>query len=431
MKMKKIAVIGSGYVGLVTAACLAEIGHHVSCMDVDEKKIQQLKQGRSHLFEPGLEPMIQKNLGQKRLSFTTNTKEAILGAEAIYVAVGTPEKIDGAVDLSYIHQAIHDIAPSLGDDTVIIIKSTVPVGTHQKITAILLERTGRNYPVVSNPEFLREGSALNDFLFPDRIVIGALTPSVSQFVETIYSTIKAPIFHTDPKSAELIKYASNAFLATKISFINEIAGLCEKAGGDIEQVAAGMGMDPRIGEQFLRAGIGYGGSCFPKDTKALVKTAGQFHHPVPLLSSVIAVNDRQQRTLIQKGVRRFGSYRGKRIAILGLSFKPNTDDVRESPALKIMDVLQKRGAFVTAYDPVVNHVEGFQTVKTVQEALMGADLAMICTDWKTIVELPLSVYEDYMREPVIFDGRNCYDLESLQGRKIEYHSIGRQPYIGL
>ncbi|WLR46665.1 UDP-glucose/GDP-mannose dehydrogenase family protein [Halobacillus litoralis] len=429
--MRKIAVIGTGYVGLVTGTCLASLGHEVTCVDIDEERISSLQDGCCPLHEPGLPDLLQSSLREKRLRFTTILKEAIPQAEAIFIAVGTPENKDGSANLSYLKSAVHDLSHYVGDGTLVIIKSTVPPGTNKQVQSWIQSGTERIHHVISNPEFLREGSAINDFFYGDRMIIGSSDVRAGQRLEEIYSKIKTPILQTDPLSAEMIKYASNAFLATKISFINEISSVCEELGADVEQVAQGMGMDVRIGEQFLRAGIGYGGSCFPKDTKALVQVAKETGHPFKLLSTVIDVNERQKNLLIEKARKRYGSLRGKRVAVLGLAFKPNTDDVRESPAVSLIARLQELGATPVAYDPVVKRIPFCPVTDSIHEVLKGADFAMVCTEWPSISDLPLEVYENTMKEPVLFDGRNCYAREDFEGRNIEYHSVGRKTYRGI
>ncbi|MBN9653163.1 UDP-glucose/GDP-mannose dehydrogenase family protein [Halobacillus sp. GSS1] len=428
--MRKIAVIGTGYVGLVTGTCLASLGHEVTCVDIDKKRISTLQDGKCPLHEPGLSSLMQSNLNEKRLQFTSDLKKAVQHAEAIFIAVGTPENKDGSADLSYVKTAVKDLSLYINDETVVIIKSTVPPGTNDKVRSWMHLHAGRAFQVVSNPEFLREGSAIHDFFYSDRIVIGSKETEAAQFLEDFYSSMKTPRLHTDPLSAEMIKYASNAFLAAKISFINEISSICEELGADIEQVAQGMGMDRRIGEPFLRAGIGFGGSCFPKDTKALVQVAKETGHSFKLLSTVMDVNERQKNLLIEKALKRYGSLKGKAVAVLGLSFKPNTDDIRESPALSIIQRLQELGAVPIAYDPVVRSIPFCTVVDTIHEVLTGADFAMICTEWPSISDLSLEVYENTMKEAVVFDGRNCYTREDLEGRNIEYHSVGRPSYKG-
>ena len=350
----KITVAGTGYVGLVTGVCLAELGHHVTCIDIQSQKIKMLQSSLSPIYEPGLEPLLIKNQSNSQLNFTTNPQIAYAQAEIIFITVGTPEKEDGTADLHYIENVCLSIAEHIENDVIICTKSTVPVGTNEKIKQII---NGNKLPyihidVISNPEFLREGSAIFDFYHGDRIVIGADNPEAVKVMEQLYLPLGIPLIKTDIKSAEMIKYASNAFLATKISFINEIAALCEKVGANIDEVSYGIGQDKRIGPHFLQAGIGYGGSCFPKDTKALAKLAGNVQHSFELLNAVIEVNNRQQSLPVLKAKERFGSLLGKKVTVLGLSFKPKTDDIREAASLQIINGLLNESAIVTAYDPI-------------------------------------------------------------------------------
>ncbi len=349
---RKIAVVGTGYVGLVTGVALSEIGHTVTCVDVDEAKIKRMQEGRSPIFEPGLSELMKKNINEGRLSFTSQHQEAFKGADAIYIAVGTPQKEDGTADLCFIESVAENIANHLKSYAVIVTKSTVPVGTNDYIKSFIETRTDTPFDVVSNPEFLREGSAVQDTFHGDRIVIGADSPIAGDLIEEINEPFGIPVFRTDIRSAEMIKYASNAFLATKISFVNEIANLCDKLDANIDDVAKGMGQDQRIGGKFLNAGIGYGGSCFPKDTNALVQIAGNVEHEFTLLKAVIEVNYKQQRLLVDKAREYFGSLRGKTIAMLGLAFKPNTDDMREAASLVLAEELVLAGATVVGYDPI-------------------------------------------------------------------------------
>ncbi|MBE2914286.1 nucleotide sugar dehydrogenase [Anoxybacillus flavithermus] len=436
--MKKIAVVGTGYVGLVTGVCLSDIGHYVTCVDIDERKVKKMKYGISPIYEPGLDELMKRNIERGRLHFTTSHEEAFRDAEVIYIAVGTPQKEDGSADLRFVEQAARDIAVHIERDGVVVVtKSTVPVGTNEKIRAWIQQHLRRpiRFDVVSNPEFLREGSAIYDTFHGDRIVIGADNERAAAVMEEVNKPFGIPIFHTDIHSAEMIKYASNAFLATKISFINEIANICEKVGANVEDVAYGMGLDTRIGPQFLRAGIGYGGSCFPKDTKALVQIAGDVDHQFELLEAVIKVNNKQQLKLVEKARSRFGSLQGKKVALLGLAFKPNTDDMREAASIVIARELLREGASVAAYDPVAmenaKRIIGDEVVyaSSVEEALTGADLAMIITEWEEIKQLPLELYAKCMKTPIVFDGRNCYPLEEVKKHAIEYHSIGRESVL--
>lgn len=429
----KITVAGAGNVGLVTAVCFAEAGHQVTCLDTQKEKIELLENGHCPFFEPGLEPLLEKNLSSGQLRFSTNPKQAYRDAEIIFLAVGTPEKKDGSVDLSYIYVASYHIAENIENDVIVCTKSTVPVGTNEIIKQIFQHSKPRHLKVdvVSNPEFLREGSAIMDFFLGDRIVIGADNPEAASIMERLYLPLKIPIVVTDIRSAEMIKYASNAFLATKISFINEIANLCEKVGANIEEVSYGMGMDKRIGTSYLQPGIGYGGSCFPKDTKALFQLAGNVQHPFELLKSVIKVNQQQPSLLIRKAKEMLGSIKGKKAALLGLAFKPETDDIREAVSLPIIKELLEEDTTITAYDPIAipnAHKligDSIEYTTNIREALQGADFAVIATEWDQIKHLPLDTYATYMKEPIIFDGRNCYSLKDVQRYSITYVSIGR------
>lgn len=432
----KIAVAGTGYVGLITGVCLAEMGHRVICTDIMEEKIQLLKTGRSPIFEPGLEQMLKNNLLSGRLAFTVNPKIAYKDAEIIFIAVGTPENHDGTSNLDYVHAAAYSIGICIENDVIVCTKSTVPVGTNEKIKEIIqsVKPPPHQAEVVSNPEFLREGSAIIDFFNGDRIILGTNSKSAAAKLEELYLPLKIPIIKTDMRSAEMIKYASNAFLAAKISFINEIAAICEKTGANIEEVAYGIGKDKRIGPYFLQAGIGYGGSCFPKDTKALVKLAGNVQHKFELLKSVIKVNNRQQTLAVSLAKNILGSLEGKRVALLGLAFKPDTDDVREAASLMIAKRLLENNASVIAYDPAAvpnaRKVLGdaIEYTMNVQIALENADLAIIATEWEQIKHFPLELYTERMKSPVIIDGRNCYSLRDIRRHSISYISIGR-PYI--
>lgn len=439
MKKREIAIVGAGYVGLVTAVALAKIGHHVTCIDVDKRKIDVLQAGQSPIYEPGLEALLRQTLDRKNLSFTSDHHDALITAELIFLAVGTPSKKDGSVDLTYLLEAAKAISYAATGEVVVVTKSTVPVGTSEMVKNYIEEHALHevNIHVVSNPEFLREGQALHDTFHAERIVIGANDEYGANLLMEVYEAFNINIIRTDLRSAEMIKYASNAFLATKISFINEIANICEKLNANIDDVAKGMGSDSRIGHQFLKAGIGYGGSCFPKDTNALMQIAGHLSHEFELLKSVIHVNNRQQALLFEKAIDRFRHLKGMKVALLGLAFKPNTDDMRESPALTLADKLVKEGAEVTAFDPIAYEKaravlpKEVAVTSDIRQALYHADLAFIVTDWDVIKELSLSIYEKFMKSPVIFDGRNCYTLDQASKYEIEYHSIGRQSVRNL
>lgn len=432
-----ITVAGTGYVGLVTGVCLAELGHQVICLDIQEEKMAMLQAGRSPIYEPGLEDLIGKKLQFGRLHFTTNPQYAYGNAEIIFIAVGTPEQQDGTANLEYVREVAHSIAQFMKNDVIVCTKSTVPVGTNNQISEIIHRNKPENLyaEVVANPEFLREGSAIVDFFYGDRIVIGTDCPRAQALMEQIYLPLDIPIIKTDIKSAEMIKYAANAFLATKISFINEIATICEKVGANIDEVAKGIGTDERIGPYFLKAGIGYGGSCFPKDTKALVQLADNMQHPFDLLQAVIEVNTHQASLPVVKAKEVIGSLKGKKVALLGLSFKPNTDDVREAASLVIVKELLKEGAIITAFDPIAipnaQHVLG-NTIEYTQDirlALLHADVAIIATEWEEIKQLSLDSYELYMKKPIVIDGRNCYSLQEIRKHPMTYISIGRPTVI--
>jgi UDPglucose 6-dehydrogenase len=432
--MKKITVVGTGYVGLVTGICLAEVGHNVLCLDIDEEKVKKLNNSISPIYEPGIEELISKNIQRNTIKFTSCEKEAYAHGDVIYIAVGTPSNIDGTANLKFVETVAKRLALNIKENKIVVTKSTVPVGTNEKIKQIIEENLMGDIKIeiVSNPEFLREGSALVDAFHGDRIVIGTENEESASVMEEINKPFNIPIFKTDIRSAEMIKYASNAFLATKISFINEIANICEKISADVEDVAIGMGMDQRIGNQFLKAGIGYGGSCFPKDTDALVQIAGNVHHDFDLLRSVIEVNNKQRESLVDKATKRLGSMTGKKVSVLGLAFKPNTDDMREAAALPIVNALVNQGAEVFAYDPVATEnakkelPEKVNFVQSIEEAITGSDCAFILTDWNEIKDYPLDNYSKHMSSPVIFDGRNCYDLNLVKEYKLEYHSVGRR-----
>lgn len=430
----KLAIVGTGYVGLVTGVCLSEVGHDVTCIDVDQAKVEKMRGGVSPIYEPGLDELMVKNIEAGRLHFTTSHEEGFRNAEAIYIAVGTPPKEDGTANLTYVEEVARSIAAHVTDYVVVVTKSTVPVGTNRRIKDMIAKGLEGRVPfdVVSNPEFLREGTAVHDAFKGDRIVIGSDNERAAALVEKINEPFGIPIYHTDISSAEMIKYASNAFLATKISFINEISALCEKLGANVEDVAKGMGLDQRIGGQFLRAGIGYGGSCFPKDTKALVQIAGNVEHEFDLLKSVIQVNNKQQRLLVDKAKERFGgSLAGKTVALLGLAFKPHTDDMRESASIVISEQLVAEDVRVQAYDPIaLEHAARLLPPEvalcpSLEQALEGADCVFIVTDWPEFKQLDLGLVKRLLKEPIIFDGRNCFSLDHAAEHYVEYHSIGR------
>ncbi|MCM3768609.1 UDP-glucose/GDP-mannose dehydrogenase family protein [Neobacillus niacini] len=433
----KITVAGAGYVGLVTSACLAELGHQVTCIDIQKKKIGSLQNNRLPIYEPGLEHLLAKNIQNGNLAFTVDPQLAYSTTEIIFIAVGTPEMPGGSVELKYIHEVAKQIAHYIENDVIICTKSTVPVGTNDLIQRMIDNQKAPTLrvEVVSNPEFLREGSAVHDFFHGDRIVIGTDNLEAASILKKVYQPLNIPVITTDIRSAEMIKYASNAFLATKISFINEIANLCQKVGADIEEVAFGVGLDKRIGPDFLRAGIGYGGSCFPKDTKALLGIASDVEHHFDLLEAVINVNNRQQSLPVLMAKETIGSLQGKKIALLGLAFKPDTDDIRGSASIRIVNELLKEGAIVRAYDPVAipNAQRMFSdTIEYAYDlrfALHEAELAIIATEWNQIKYAPLEIYPSFMKNPIIIDGRNCYAIEEIQKHSITYLSIGRRAML--
>ncbi|WP_226529251.1 UDP-glucose dehydrogenase family protein [Metabacillus niabensis] len=431
----KITVAGTGYVGLVTGVALAEIGHNVTCFDIDTEKIAQLSEGNTPIYEPGLDEILRTNQRSKRLFFTSNPELSYKGPEIVIIAVGTPEKEDGSANLSYVQSVAEHIAKYITKNEIIIVtKSTVPVGTNRKVKKWIEEDLTQpcQIHIVSNPEFLREGSALHDTFNGDRIVIGCENEEVALKMEELYAPLNVPIVHTDIESAEMIKYASNAFLATKISFINEIANICEKVGANIEDVSKGIGMDERIGPKFLQAGLGYGGSCFPKDTKALVQLAGDLQHRFQLLESVINVNNKQPLLLLQKAKNQIGNLERKKVAVLGLAFKPNTDDIRESAALILIKSLLEQGADIHVYDPIAlksaKKVLGdlVSYYETIDETILHAEVTFIATEWEDVLNYPLRKYKEYMKYPNVIDGRNCYSLEMAKKEKITYISVGRK-----
>ncbi|MGE6538996.1 UDP-glucose dehydrogenase family protein [Bacillus luti] len=432
-----IAIFGTGYVGLVTGVCLSDIGHRVTCIDIDEHKVTRMKAGISPIYEPGLDDLMSKNIKENRLLFTTDCRQGIEEADVIYIAVGTPQQADGSANLQYIEQVALDIANNLKKDSIVVIKSTVPVGTNDHVKNLIQQNLKADVKIsmVSNPEFLREGSAIHDSFYGDRIVIGADDAKTADVMEEVNTPFNVPVFKTTIRSSEMIKYAANAFLATKISFINEIANICEKLGADVEHVANGMGLDKRIGTQFLKAGIGYGGSCFPKDTHALIQIAGNVEHDFDLLKSVITVNNNQQASLVEKIKNVLGDMEGKHVAMLGLAFKPNTDDMREAASIVIANDLVKMGAKVVAYDPIATEnakkilPNEVQYASSVEGAVKDADVTLIVTEWDDIKEFPIEQYIKLMKQPIIFDGRNCYGVEYVKSFNVDYYSVGRPAVV--
>ena len=433
-----VAMIGTGYVGLVSGACFSEFGIEVTCVDQDADKIARLRRGEVPIYEPGLDQLIARNVAEERLAFTTGLAEAVARADAVFIAVGTPSRRgDGHADLVYVHQAAREIADALDGYTVVVTKSTVPVGTSREVARIVREqRAEADFDVASNPEFLREGSAIGDFMRPDRVVIGTESERAKEVMRQIYRPlylIETPIIFTEPETAELIKYAANAFLATKITFINEIADLCEKVGADVHDVARGIGLDGRIGRKFLHPGPGYGGSCFPKDTLALVRTAEQAGAPTRIVEAVVEVNAARKKAMAGKVIAHCGgSVEGKTIAVLGLTFKPNTDDMREAPSLDIIPALQGAGARVRAYDPegleaAKRLLDGVVWCEGVYEAMEGADALVIVTEWNAFRALDLARVKRLMKAPVMIDLRNIYDPEEMSAAGFRYASVGRPP----
>jgi len=432
----QIAVIGTGYVGLVTGACFAETGNDVICVDIDANKVARLKNGEVPIYEPGLDVIFERNTKQGRLSFTTNLEEAIKEASIIFLALPTPPGADGSADLSFILSVASDLSNLIVGYKVIVDKSTVPVGTAEKVSAILEQKLSKDlFDVVSNPEFLREGVAVDDFLKPDRVVIGTSSTKAQKLMRQLYEPFVRqgnPIFFMDVRSAEMTKYAANAYLATRISFMNEISNLCEILGADVDMVRKGMGSDSRIGKRFLFPGVGYGGSCFPKDVQALAKTANDNNYPFHILSSVMQVNDNQRIILANKIINRFnGNLKGLNIAVWGLAFKPNTDDIREAPALFIIEKLLAAGATVKAFDPEampnVQKTLGDRIIYVNEpyEALIEADALAIVTEWSQFRAPGFKIMKQLMRQPHIFDGRNLYDLDQMTEEGFYYESMGR------
>ena len=430
--MRKICIVGTGYVGLVTGTCFADLGNSVTCVDVDESKIARLRNGEMTIFEPGLEEIMQRNVAVGRLSFTTSYAEAVQDAQFAFIAVGTPSGMGGEADLTYVRAAARSIAEVMTGPLVIVNKSTVPIGTGDWVSEIVEKYRPEDMPfnVVSNPEFLREGSAVHDFMYPDRIVLGAVHKRAAEEVAQLYLSLRAPIIITDLRTAEMIKYASNAFLANRISFINEIASICERLGADVKEVAVGMGYDKRIGAHFLDAGIGYGGSCFPKDVKALEHMAAVHGSHPQLLRAIMEINRDQRLRVLQRLRELVGPLHDRQIGLLGLAFKPNTDDIRESPALELARLILHEGAQVKAYDPVAmdnaRQVLGdVQYCQDAYEVARGSDALVVVTDWNEFKHLHMATVKDLMRSPVLIDGRNIYDVAEMQALGFTYRGIGR------
>ena len=440
----KIAVVGTGYVGLVSGTCFAETGIQVTCVDIDTKKIERLKNGEVPIYEPGLTRLVKNNIEKKSLFFSTDLKESIVDCEAVFIAVGTPPDEDGSADLKYVLEVARDIGRHMQEYMVVITKSTVPIYTSEKVRAAVAEELQKRgsdieFDVASNPEFLKEGAAVNDFLKPDRIIVGADSERAEKIIKRLYKPFLLnghPIIFMDIISAEMTKYAANAMLATKISFMNEIANLCEVVGADVNLVRKGIGSDPRIGNKFIYPGAGYGGSCFPKDVKALVKTGLKYNSPLKVLESVEAANEHQKTVVGKKVLTHFGgTLQGKHIAVWGLSFKPETDDMREAPSLVIIDALLNAGATVTAYDPVAMEEarriigDKIKYAADRYEAVLDTDALIIVTEWSEFRVPNYRMMDKLMREKLIFDGRNIYDPAEMNEYGFTYYSIGRKPAI--
>ncbi len=431
----RLCTLGAGYVGLVAATCFAELGNSVVCVDVDEARIAKLKQGIMPIYEPGLKELVDRNVKEGRLEFTTDQKKGIIGADVIFICVGTPPKEDGSSNLEYIEAVAASIGKLMEGYVIVATKSTVPVGTNERIRGIIMknQRSKILFDIVSLPEFLREGAAVKDFFNPDRIVIGCDSDAARDKMVRLHKPLERvgkPIFVTDIRSAELIKYASNAFLATKISFINEIAKLCEKVGADVKKVAQGMGLDERIGARFLQAGVGYGGSCFPKDVLALISTGKQHGVDFKILRAADQVNKEQRAYLIEKVLSLYKTLNGKTIAVWGLAFKPKTDDVREAPSITIIKELQRLGAHIRAFDPVAEEnakkvLTGIDYAKDPYETVKGADALIIMTEWDEFRTIDMEKVKSLMKEPSIVDGRNLYDPAEMRKLGFTYKSIGR------
>ncbi|HEX2512846.1 MAG TPA: UDP-glucose/GDP-mannose dehydrogenase family protein [Xanthobacteraceae bacterium] len=431
-----VAMIGSGYVGLVSGACFADFGHHVTCVDKDESKIAALKRGETPIYEPGLTELIATNVKQGRLAFATDLKAAVSSAQAVFISVGTPSRRgDGHADLSYVYAAAREIAQAIADFTVVVTKSTVPVGTGDEVERVIRrERPDAEFAVVSNPEFLREGAAIRDFKHPDRIVVGTTDARAKEIMSELYRPLylnAAPILYTGRRTAELIKYAANSFLATKITFINEIADLAEKVGADVQEIARGIGLDNRIGSKFLHPGPGFGGSCFPKDLVALVKTSQDNAVPLRIIETVIAVNDQRKRAMARKVASALdGELRDRTISILGLTFKPNTDDMREAPSIPLITALQDMGAKVRAYDPVGMQqaqkvLENVTYCEDAYDCAKGGDALVIVTEWEQFRALDLERLKSAMVRPIMVDLRNAYNAAQVKQAGFTYHGIGR------
>lgn len=436
-KLTKITVAGTGYVGLVTGVCLAEVGHQVTCVDNNDEKIYLLRQGISPIYEPGLDELIVKNTENGKLAFTTDYQSVYAHSDVIFIGVGTPENEDGSANLNYVFTVAREIAESVEQDCLVVVKSTVPIGTNDRVEAYIKEHLKHNVKIelASNPEFLAQGTAVRDTLYASRIVIGTESDEAKQILMDVYEPFKLPILAMNRRSAEMVKYASNDFLALKISFINDIANLCEKVGANIEDVTNGMSYDERIGNRFLNPGIGYGGSCFPKDTKALHWLAEEEGYILRTVKAAIDVNEKQKYALIKKARNDFPTFNEKKVAVLGLTFKPGTDDLREAPSIPNIRLLLNEGARIQAFDPV--GIENYKKLfpdqiaykHSIEEALEDADLCFIFTEWPEIKEMDLDLFKKQMKTPYIYDGRNCFSLSEIENKGINYHSIGRPSVV--
>ena len=432
MKQYNIVVAGTGYVGLVTGVCLAEKGHNVTCVDVNQEKIDLMRSGKSPIYEDGLEELMAKN--KERLNYTTDSFNAYKNADVIFIGVGTPEKKDGSANLKYVYEVAKEIAQSIEKDCLVVLKSTVPIGTNKKIEKFINDNTkvGISVELVSNPEFLSQGTAVRDTLHAQRIVIGVKSENAEKIMREVYDPFEIEYVITDRESAEMIKYASNDFLALKISYINEIANLCEIVGANITDVAKGMGLDNRIGNKFLNAGIGYGGSCFPKDTKALNWLGNFYDYELKTIKAAIEVNENQKIKLIKKARKYYETFENLNVAVLGLSFKPNTDDLRDAPSLDCIPILLDDGAKIKAYDPVAesNYKKLYPTeieyCESVEETLKNADICFIFTEWDFVKNMNTNLFGKLMKKPIILDGRNCFNLNEFKNKKVIYESIGRK-----
>lgn len=430
----KITVVGTGYVGLVAGVCFAEKGHNVICYDINEEKINTMKKGISPIYETGLQELMQKNNEAGRIHYTTDYREAYRDSDFIFIGVGTPERVDGSANLDYVYEAALQIAQNIEKDCIVVIKSTVPIGTNDDIEKYIRNnlKSKVRIDVASNPEFLAQGQAVKDTLEPSRIVIGTENKKTEQKMLELYSNFGAPKLTTDRRSAEMVKYASNDFLALKISYINDIANLCEVVGANIEDVAKGMSYDNRIGDKFLKAGCGYGGSCFPKDTKALHYLASQGGYELKTVKAAIEVNKNQKLILLQKARQKFRTFKGVNIAVLGLAFKPGTDDLREAPSLDNVSVFIDEGANIKAYDPIAvkNYKKKYPTqieyTNSPEEALKDADVCFIFTEWNEIKKVKPEEYSKLMKKALVYDGRNIYDISEMENANVEYYSVGRK-----